>query len=52
MGEKLEIVNSFNYLVIKLSRTCNFKKAKQSIAGKATVAFYEVLKMGRNMVFQ
>ena len=46
-GEKLEIVNSLNYLGIELSRTGNFKRAKQSIAGKATVAFYEVLKMGR-----
>jgi hypothetical protein len=46
-GEKLEIVNGFNYLGIELSRTGNFKRAKQSIAGKATVAFYEVLKMGR-----
>jgi hypothetical protein len=46
-GEKLEIVNCFNYLGIELSRTGNFKRAKQSIAGKATVAFYEVLKMGR-----
>jgi hypothetical protein len=46
-GEKLEIVNSLNYLGIELSRTGNLKRAKQSIAGKATVAFYEVLKMGR-----
>ena len=46
-GEKLEIVNSLNYLGIELSRTGNFKRAKQSIAGKATVEFYEVLKMGR-----
>ncbi len=46
-GEKLEIVNSFNYLGIELSRTGNFKRAKQSIADKATVALYEVLKMGR-----
>ena len=46
-GEKLEIVNSLNYLGIELSRTGNFKRAKQSIAVKATVAFYEVLKMGR-----
>jgi hypothetical protein len=51
-GEKLEIVNSLNYLGIELSRTGNFKRAKQSIAGKATVAFYEVLKMAENMVFQ
>jgi hypothetical protein len=41
-GEK---VNSLNYLGIELSRTGNFKRAKQSIAGKATVACYEVLKM-------
>jgi hypothetical protein len=33
-GEKLEIVNSLNYLGIELSRTGNFKRAKQSIAGK------------------
>jgi hypothetical protein len=46
-GEKLEIVNSLNYLGIELTRTGNFKRAKQSTAGKATVAFYEVLKMGR-----
>jgi hypothetical protein len=46
-GGELEIVNSLNYLGIELSRTGNFKRAKQSIAGKATVAFYEVLKMGR-----
>jgi hypothetical protein len=46
-GEKLEIVNSFNYLGIELSRTGNFKRAKQSITGKATFAFYEVLKMDR-----
>jgi hypothetical protein len=46
-GEKLEIVNSLNYLGIELSRTGNFKRAKQSITGKATVAFYDVLKMGR-----
>ena len=51
-GEKLEIVNSLNYLGIELSRTGNFKRAKQSITGKATVAFYEVLKMAENMVFQ
>jgi hypothetical protein len=37
----MEIVNSLNYLGIELSRTGNFKRAKQSIAGKATVAFYE-----------
>jgi hypothetical protein len=46
-GEKLEIINCFNYVGIELSRTGNFKRAKQSIAGKATVAFCEVLKMGR-----
>ena len=46
-GEKLEIVNSLNYLGIELPRTGNLKRAKQSIAGKATVAFCEVLKMGR-----
>jgi hypothetical protein len=33
-GEKLEIVNSLNYLGIELSRTGNFKRTKQSIAGK------------------
>ena len=38
-GEKLEIVNSFSYLGIELSRTGNFKRAKQSIAG--------ILRMGR-----
>jgi hypothetical protein len=36
-----------SHLGIELSRTGNFKRAKQSIAGKATVAFYEVIKMGR-----
>ena len=46
-GEKLEIVNGLNYLGIELSRTGNFKRGKQSIAGKATVAFYDVIKMGR-----
>ena len=46
-GEKLEIVNSLNYLGIELPRTDNLKRAKQSIAGKATIAFCEVLKMGR-----
>ena len=47
-GTELEIVNSFNYLGIDLARSGNFKKAKQSIANKATKAFYEVLKLGRN----
>ena len=46
----LEIVNSFNCLGIELSRTGNFKRAKQSIANKATVAFYETLKWAENMV--
>jgi hypothetical protein len=45
-GEKLEIVNSFKYLGIG-----NFKRAEQSIAGKATVAFYEVFNnLGMNLV--
>jgi hypothetical protein len=39
-GEKLEIVNSLNYLGIELSRTGNLKRAKHSIAGKATAVLY------------
>ena len=36
-----------NYLRVGLSRTGNFKNAKQGNAEKATRALYEVLKLGR-----
>ena len=46
-GKQLEIVKDFNYLGVVLTRTGNFKKAKQCQIDKATKAFYEVLKLGR-----
>ena len=46
-GKQLEIANDFNYLGVVLTRTDNFKKAKQCQRDKATKALYEVLKLGR-----
>ena len=46
-GKQLEIVNDFKYLGVVLTRTGNFKKAKQCQTDKATKALYEVLKLGR-----
>ena len=46
-GLELEVVNSFTYLGIILSKTGNFNLAKKSIADKGIKAMYEVLKLGR-----
>jgi hypothetical protein len=46
-GLELEVVNSFTYLGIILSKTGNFNLAKKSIADKGFKAMYEVLKLGR-----
>ena len=45
-GLELEVVNSFTYLGIILSKTGNFILAKKSIADKGSKAMYEVLKLG------
>ena len=46
-GLELEVVKSFTYLGIILSRTGNFNLAKKSIADKGIRAMYEVLKLAR-----
>ena len=46
-GKKLDIVDEFNYLGIVLTRTGNFNKTKQFNVEKATMALYEVLRLGR-----
>jgi len=46
-GKQLDFVNDFTYLGVELSRTGNFKNAKQGNTEKATRTLYEVLKLRR-----